>query len=298
MSERLAYLDDLKVALVVGVIAVHTAVTYGLDGSWYLESYDKLPDAVAVAAAIVLGTGWLFGLGLFFMIAGRLSAPSLERKGPGRFVRDRLVRLGIPLAGYTLLVSPFLEYVDHRWNGGGEQALWPFVREQVWHLAPGPTWFLEALLVFSLAYALLRGLRRDVAAPRCEPLRAGDVAFIAVGIAAVSFAAGGVSPVRDPVRRRCRRGLACVAGDAEPEPSAPLCAPGACGAEVRRCARGRRGRIVRPCACCHIGGAPSTGCPAPTAVGDYEAGRPRLAACSDLVRARIAALARRSFAWA
>ena len=40
MNQRLAYLDNLKILLVVGVVGVHTAITYGLDGSWYLESYD------------------------------------------------------------------------------------------------------------------------------------------------------------------------------------------------------------------------------------------------------------------
>ena len=102
MTPRLAYLDNLKILLVVGVIAMHTAITYGLDGSWYLESYDEMPDALVGAVSFVLGVGWLFGLGLFFLIAGRLSAPSLDRKGSARFARDRLIRLGVPLLGYTL----------------------------------------------------------------------------------------------------------------------------------------------------------------------------------------------------
>ena len=67
---------------------------------------------------------------------------------------------------YTLLVSPVLEYVSYRENDGGSEALWPFVREQVWHLAPGPTWFLEALLAFSLGYVLLRVVRPEAAAAR------------------------------------------------------------------------------------------------------------------------------------
>jgi glucan biosynthesis protein C len=189
MSARLAYLDTLKVLLVVGVIAMHTAITYGLDGSWYLESYDEMSGVVVDGVTALLGVGWLFGLGLFFLIAGRLSAPSLERKGPRLFVKDRLIRLGIPLAAYTLLVSPFLEYVAYRENEHGTEALWPFVREQVWHFAPGPTWFLEALLVFSLAYALLRVLRRDAPAPVRRPLRGSEVAGIAVLIAFAAFAA-------------------------------------------------------------------------------------------------------------
>jgi glucans biosynthesis protein C len=188
MTRRFAYLDDLRVLLVVGVIAVHAAITYGLDGSWYLESYEEMAGVVVAAVTVVLGVGWLFGLGLFFLIAGRLSGPSLERKGAGRFARERLVRLGLPLLGYTLLVSPFLEYVDYRFNAHGEEALWPFVGRQVWHFAPGPTWFLEALLVFSLAYALLRRLSRKAAVQAREPLRAREIAAVAVAMALISFA--------------------------------------------------------------------------------------------------------------
>ena len=195
MSSRLAYLDALKVVLVVGVIAMHTAITYGLDGSWYLESYDEMSGAVVALVTSVLGVGWLFGLGLFFLVAGRMSAPSLQRRGPGGFAKARLVRLGIPLAGFTLLVSPVLEYVSYRENDHGGMALWPFAREQVWHLAPGPTWFLEALLVFSLGYALLRRLRRDARPPVWRRLRGREVAAAALAIAATAFAVRLAFPV-------------------------------------------------------------------------------------------------------
>jgi hypothetical protein len=195
MRFRLAYLDTVKVLLVIGVIAMHTAITYGLDGSWYLESFDEMSGAVVDLVTGVLGIGWLFGLGLFFLIAGRLSAPSLDRKGPRRFARDRLIRLGIPLAAYTLLVSPVLEYVSYRENEHGTAALWPFVREQVWHLAPGPTWFLEALLAFSLVYALWRVLRRDEVPPVWRRLRGAEVAGVALLIAVTAFIVHLVFPV-------------------------------------------------------------------------------------------------------
>jgi glucan biosynthesis protein C len=195
MKQRLAYLDNLKILLVVGVIAVHTAITYGLDGSWYLESYDQMTSAVVDLVTVVLGIGWLFGLGLFFMIAGRLSGPSLDRTGPRRYARERLIRLGIPLVAYTLLISPFLEYVDYRWNAGGTRALWPFVGEQVWHVAPGPTWFLEALLAFTLGYALLRQLRPQAEPPPRTALHGRQVAAIALAIAVTSFATRFAFPV-------------------------------------------------------------------------------------------------------
>ena len=156
MKQRLAYLDNLKVLLVVGVIAVHSAVTYGFDGTWYLESYDEMAGVLVDALTVVIVIGWLFGLGLFFLIAGRLSGPSLDRKGPAWFARERAVRLGAPVLAYVLLVSPALEYFDYRENEGGTEGFWSFFGNQIWHLGPGPTWFLEALLAFSLGYALLR----------------------------------------------------------------------------------------------------------------------------------------------
>jgi glucan biosynthesis protein C len=187
--ERLAYLDNLKILLVVGVIAVHAAVTYGFDGTWYLESYDEMAGPVVDALTVVIIVGWLFGLGLFFLIAGRLTGPSLDRRGPGRFARDRLLRLGTPVLAYTLLVSPALEYFDYRENEGGTGGFWSFFRDQIWNLGPGPTWFLEALLAFSLGYALLRTLRPPTRAPSRAALEGRDVAGVAVTIAVCSFAA-------------------------------------------------------------------------------------------------------------
>ncbi|HEX8645780.1 MAG TPA: acyltransferase, partial [Thermoleophilaceae bacterium] len=145
--------------LVCGVIAVHTSITYGVDGSWYLESLEPAADPVSGLLTVFAGIGFLFGMGLFFLISGRLSAPSLERKGPRRFMRERLVRLGLPLLAYMFLISPWVAYADHRYNDGGHESLWPFVRDEVWDFAPGPTWFLEALIAFSAGYALLRALR-------------------------------------------------------------------------------------------------------------------------------------------
>jgi hypothetical protein len=54
MSSRLPYLDNPKILLVVGVIAVHSAVTYGFDGTWYLESYDEMASGLVDALAVVI----------------------------------------------------------------------------------------------------------------------------------------------------------------------------------------------------------------------------------------------------
>jgi hypothetical protein len=65
----------------------------------------------------------------------------------------------------------------------------------VWHLAPGPTWFLEALLAFSLGYTLLRVLRPEQRPPVWRRLRGTQVAAAALGIAVGAFAVHLVFPI-------------------------------------------------------------------------------------------------------
>ena len=184
---RLAYLDNLKILLVIGVIAVHSAITYGVDGSWYLEDYDSMADVTVGVLTVFAAVGFFFGLGAFFLIAGRLSGPSLDRKGPAQFVRERLVRLGIPVVFYVLLIAPVMEYVKARDEGDPEGFL-SFAWAELSDPAPGPAWFLEALLVFSLAYALVRALRPDSDPVSRAPLSGRQVAAVGVAIAVLSFA--------------------------------------------------------------------------------------------------------------
>jgi glucans biosynthesis protein C len=186
-AERFVYLDNLKVLLVVGVIAVHAAIIYGVDGSFYLEDYDSMGDVTVGLLTVLAGAGFLFGLGVFFLIAGRLSGPSLDRKGPRRFVLDRLVRLGIPVVFYIVAIAPVMEYVKYR-DEGGAQGFLAYARDQLSDPAPGPTWFLEALLVFSLAYALVRWVRPARGPASAQPLRGRQVAAVAAAIALLSFA--------------------------------------------------------------------------------------------------------------
>jgi glucans biosynthesis protein C len=190
---RSTYLDDLKVLLVVGVIAAHTAIVYGVTGSFYLEDYESMAGTTVAVLTTFVGVGFLFGLGAFFLIAGRLSGPSLDRKGPWGFVRDRLVRLGIPVVFYVVLVAPVMEYAKSRAEGGAEGFL-AFAPKQLSDPAPGPTWFLEALLTFSVAYALVRAVRPTRGPVSVEQLRGWQIVAAGAAIAPLSFATHLVFP--------------------------------------------------------------------------------------------------------
>lgn len=65
---------------------------------------DGTPDS-EVVARMAQGPLALFMIPVLFLVAGLLTPPSLQRKGPGRFACDRLLRLGVPFALFTFLLS-------------------------------------------------------------------------------------------------------------------------------------------------------------------------------------------------
>lgn len=153
-TTRLAYVDNLRILLTVLVLAHHCALTYGPLPLWYWT--EPSDSASAVALLMLVTVNQLYFMGMFFLLSGLFVPTSVDRKGPGAFARDRLVRLGVPLVGFWLLIRPLASLGS--WperSAQGESFL------QFWFTVgdPGPMWFVEVLLVLSLAYALFRALR-------------------------------------------------------------------------------------------------------------------------------------------
>jgi hypothetical protein len=130
--------------------------------------------------------GALFGLGPLFLVAGWFSARSLAHRGPGGFVRSRLLRLGVPMLVFVLLINPLTDYLGGFRHGHRNPAFYLATTE-----ASG-RWFVAALLAFTVAYAALRCVR-PAAQPR--PLRPGLLAASALVFAVSSFAVWQPSPV-------------------------------------------------------------------------------------------------------
>jgi glucans biosynthesis protein C len=98
-----------------------------------------------------------FFMSLFFFISALLMPTSFDKKGFGKFMNDRLVRLGIPLVIYTLLIHPTLVYGIHKYLGKATGSWLHFI----WiidtkYAEPGPMWFVLTLLIFEVVYALYR----------------------------------------------------------------------------------------------------------------------------------------------
>ena len=109
-----------------------------------------------------------FFMGFLFLISGYFTAVSYDRKGPRRFLRDRLLRLGIPLLCYDFFIEPLLVYllikVDViKFEGSFRKYLAGYYSE--FHIGTGPLWFVEALLIFAVFYVLWRVLVRSRVSP-------------------------------------------------------------------------------------------------------------------------------------
>jgi peptidoglycan/LPS O-acetylase OafA/YrhL len=176
-AQRLYFLDNLRVALTVLVIAHHVGQAYGpTGGAW--------PIGEAARAAI-LGPFFMvnrsFFMSLFFMVSGYLMVMSVDAIGARAFLQSRVRRLGMPLLVVGLISIP-VQLLLVRAPGSSGFGASPV---EVGHL-----WFIEHLLIFSAVYALWRMLRpgrAEAGAPRLAIPGYLPIVAFALCLAAVSF---------------------------------------------------------------------------------------------------------------
>jgi peptidoglycan/LPS O-acetylase OafA/YrhL len=195
--------------MTVIVLVAHSGMTYGGYGDWFYREVGHSNAASSVLFTLFNLTNQTYVMGLFFLVAGYFTPRSFDRKGPGRFLLDRAIRLGIPLVLFGLLLAPLTEGMIGAALGPG---FWPPV-VALWNqrnFMPGPMWFAEALLLYSAGYVAWRMLAnylpghtsgKEVANPSLsKPLptnRAWLISALGVGIAALLLRQ--VFPVDTPI---------------------------------------------------------------------------------------------------
>jgi hypothetical protein len=118
-TPRLVPIDNLKAVLVAWVIAGHAFLGYAAMGGWPYDEVAEttLPRTLELLLEIVIGPTALFVIGTFFFLSGLLAPHSLAQHGPGGFVRQRLLRLGLPWLLFTLLIWPLVMWAAYRAAG-------------------------------------------------------------------------------------------------------------------------------------------------------------------------------------
>lgn len=201
-GNRLRYLDNLKIALMMLVVAHHAAQPYGPGDWWYVQGGER----AGVLASFTTVNGAFF-MSLFFVVSAFLVPAAYDRKGGWVFLKDRMRRLALPLLFGFFVIMPalmyayyvtyrgygpisFVDYYLDVYHGGGEHPAdwigpsWP--DRQFGHF-----WFIQHLLVYAFLYAgwRLATRWRRPAAPPAEPSppRAVVVVLFMAVVAAGTF---------------------------------------------------------------------------------------------------------------
>jgi glucans biosynthesis protein C len=197
-NKRDYYIDRLRIFLTALVIFHHSAIAFGAAGGWYYVTNETTSGTLQLLLSAQMAVNQAFFMSLFFFVSALFMPASYDRKGFRKFVSDRLVRLGIPLLFYVLVIHPILVYfiLKHVGRETGEFfSFWKIMITK--HAEPGPMWFVLTLLVFELCYALFRKFMKNKIAAINKPQAPSwitIVGFMAL-TGAVAFAIRLVFPV-------------------------------------------------------------------------------------------------------
>jgi glucan biosynthesis protein C len=138
----------------------------------------KPPWTIPIRERLVVDTFFAvsasFAMALFFFISAYLLVGSFDRKGRQKFLRDRFVRIGIPLFGIVVFMEIWIAAM-----GLNLAATFSF----------SLGWFLVLLLILAVAYSIWRALHVTVPPVPCPGN--GALLLAAVALGAVNFAVRG-----------------------------------------------------------------------------------------------------------
>jgi hypothetical protein len=187
----LFFVDNIRVLLTILVLLHHLMITYAGTGGWiYKEGrQDLITDGLG---SWFCGVNQAYFMGLFLLISAYFVPGSYDRKGAGRFLKDRLIRLGIPLALYSWVINPLFIYAySYREL---QMPFWRFFPGVYFSggelIGQGPLWFVEVLLIFSLVYVAWRLVfpsRPETPAAETPFPGNGAIALFALSLAVVTF---------------------------------------------------------------------------------------------------------------
>ncbi len=137
------------------LILFHAAIAYN---TWEEANYIFFKPVKVIAAIVSFINPWF--MPLMFLLAGVSSRFSLQKRGYKTFIKERFVRLGVPLVFGILFINPILSYVADLTHNGYKGSF--FSHYEVFFtkftdltgydggFTLGHFWFLAVLIVVSL----------------------------------------------------------------------------------------------------------------------------------------------------
>ena len=178
-TNRILYVDVIKVFLTCLVVAHHAGQAYGPTGGVWVFSDSSKADWLGNFFFINAS----YMMGLYFFISGYFMVFSLKRKTTTQFIQDRLVRLGIPFLFFTLFIFLPFNFIGDQ---SGKNILEVFVETYFNKppIATGHLWFVASLLVYSIIYILAFKQNND--SPKNIPFKQYYIFIYIIGLTIIS----------------------------------------------------------------------------------------------------------------
>ncbi|MFI5259600.1 MAG: acyltransferase family protein [Candidatus Limnocylindrales bacterium] len=187
---RLYFLDNLRAVAIVLVIVLHASISYMAYAPTWWYVLDPHHSVLFTMLVLVIDVPIMPAL---FFVAGYFALPSLGRRGPGSFVREKLVRVAAPWVIGVALLAPIETYMTEvsRHISVGYLQFWthdfwgPLYQQSVyWYLGV----LLAEFLVLACVWVASPRLRASTARVE-QPQTRLFVAFVAVAAAGSAFVA-------------------------------------------------------------------------------------------------------------
>jgi glucan biosynthesis protein C len=162
-------LSNLRAITILIVLAFHAMLAYLVwvpvtvtdcsDAPWGWRAFPIIDGRRFFGFDLFCAWQDVYLMALFFLLSGLFVAPSLARRQGSAFLRDRMIRLGLPFVFGTLVLIPLAFYPAYLVSAADPSfaAYW-----DAWLGLPfwtnGPLWFLWQLLALNVVVAALHWL--------------------------------------------------------------------------------------------------------------------------------------------
>lgn len=182
-GKRILVVDQLRGFVIILVVLHHAVLAYctfgHIDRVHYILSTAPIVDLqrwIGFDLAVLLNDG--FFMPLLFLLSGLFVRDGLARKRSLRFLRGRLLRLGLPFAVAELTVVPLAYYPSFLQAGGTPSFVGFWVKTvTVGPWPSGPPWFIAILLLFDACAAFVFILPRPAMPPFLSRVAIGPTRY-------------------------------------------------------------------------------------------------------------------------